>query len=354
MRKKIIKDRKIRIGLVGCGRIAKNHIEAILAKPKDFELVACDEKDENLNQAILSQAVAKYNRYEAMLQQEDLDLVVLCTPSGLHASQAILAAKNGKNVLTEKPMATSWSDGLKMVNACGQAEVDLFVVKQNRLNPTVSLVKKAIDEGYFGKLYLLSSNVFWTRPQDYYDQAPWRGTWRMDGGALMNQASHYVDLLVWLGGPVAKTQALSATLARKIETEDSLVMNLQYRSGALGSMAVTMLTYPKNLEGSLTILGEKGSVRLGGAALNEILEWQFSDSSMISKEDAQSMNYNPPSVYGFGHAIYYQNLLNYFRGDPSVLTTGVEGLKSLEVMCAAQESAKLGQCVGLPLRYINV
>ena len=225
------------------------------------------------------------------------------------------------------------------------------MVKQNRLNPTVNLVKKAIDNGSFGKIYMLSSNVFWMRPQDYYDQASWRGTWDLDGGALMNQASHYVDLMAWFGSGVARVQAMSATLGRRIEAEDTMVINLQYRSGALGSMAITMLTYPKNLEGSLTVIGERGTVKLGGSALNEILEWEFSsESQMMSKEVAQKRNYNPPSVYGFGHAIYYENLVRYFRGQESELTIGREGLKSLELMCAAQQSAKLGECVGLPMQ----
>jgi len=345
-----IKSRKIRLGLAGCGRISKYHVDAIMAKSKDLELVAvCDSDINKMEQPFLEAIKRKYIHYEEMLAQEELDLVVLCTPSGLHPEQVILAAQSGKNVLTEKPMATNWKDGLEMVKAAEKARIDLFVVKQNRLNPTVNVVKQAIENNQFGRIYLLASNVFWARPQEYYDQAFWRGTWRLDGGALMNQASHYVDLMAWFGGSVAKVQALSGTLARKIEAEDTVVMNLQYRSGALGTMAVTMLTYPKNLEGSLTVIGEKGTVRLGGTALNEIVEWQFAERGMISKEEALAMNYNPPSVYGFGHAIYYQNLIYYFRGETYQLTDGHEGLESMELLCAAQRSAKLGECVGLPL-----
>jgi UDP-N-acetyl-2-amino-2-deoxyglucuronate dehydrogenase len=191
---KLIQDRKIRIGLVGCGRIAKNHIEAILEKKEDLDLVAvCDSNPTILDQMILNPEPQKYLDLEEMFSQEDLDLIVLCTPSGLHSSQTILAAEYGKNVLTEKPMATAWADGLAMVNACEHAGTDLFIVKQNRLNPTVGLVKQSIDKGHFGRIYMLSSNVFWARPQSYYDQAPWRGTWHLDGGALMNK-----PVIMWI------------------------------------------------------------------------------------------------------------------------------------------------------------
>lgn len=345
-----IKHRKICIGLVGCGRIAKNHVEAILAKSEDLELVAiCDNDPAKLEQDFLKDVPNKYTDFQKLLVRDDIDLVVLTTPSGLHPEQTILAAQARKNVLTEKPMATCWQDGLKMVAACKKANVDLFVVHQNRLNPTVNVVKAAIDAGHFGKVYMLSSNVFWMRPQEYYDQASWRGTWQLDGGALMNQASHYVDLMVWFGGQVKKVQAISGTLGRKIEAEDSLVLNLQYEANTLGSMAVTMLTYPKNLEGSLTVIGERGTVRLGGAALNEIMEWHFEDAQMMAqKEAALAMNYNPPSVYGFGHSIYYQNLINFYTDQPFQLTDGEQGLNSLALLCAAQASARSGQMIQLP------
>ena len=165
--------------------------------------------------------------------------------------------------MSEKPMATRWKDGIAMVHACDDAKVRLFIVKQNRRNATIQLLKRAIDEKRFGRIHMVQVNVFWTRPQAYYDSAKWRGTWEMDGGAFMNQASHYIDLLDWLIGPVADVQAMTGTLARDIEVEDSGVLNVRWRHGALGSVAVTMLTYPKNLEGSITIIGEKGTVRLG-------------------------------------------------------------------------------------------
>ena len=208
-----------------------------------------------------------------------IDLVVLTTPSGLHPSQAIAAAKAGLHVCTEKPMATRWNDGLSMVNACDACGVHLFVVKQNRFNSTLQLLRKQIKADRFGKLAMVCINVFWQRPQSYYDQDKWRGTLELDGGALMNQASHYIDLLDWLVGPVESISASIATLDRNIEAEDTAALQLRWRNGALGTMAVTMLTYPKNLEGSITIIGTEGTVRIGGPAVNKIEHWSFKNSS---------------------------------------------------------------------------
>lgn len=347
----VIKDRRIKIAVAGCGRISAKHFESIRQHRNDLELTAiCDIDEEVLRRHEASLGVKGYQRYEEMLEKEELDLVALCTPSGLHPEQAILAAKHGVHVMTEKPMATRWKDGLAMVKACDEAHVRLFVVKQNRKNPTLQLLKRAVSEGRFGRIYMVHINVFWTRPQSYYDSAKWRGTWELDGGAFMNQASHYVDLLDWLIGPVASVQAMTGTLARNIEVEDTGVINIRWRNGALGSMAVTMLTYPKNFEGSITILGEKGTVRVGGVAVNEIQHWEFMDTR---EYDAQlkDVNYQTKSVYGFGHPLYYANVIDVLRGLAEPDTDGREGLKSLEILIAAYLSARDGKTVALPLEY---
>ena len=245
-------NRKIRIAIVGCGRISQRHFDSIEAHNDELELVSvCDTDPGVLTAHHKKYDVPKYIHLDEMVKNEKLDLVALCTPSGLHASQTEIAAKNGVHVITEKPMATKWHDGLRMVRACNDAEVRLFVVKQNRHNVTLQNLKRAIEKGRFGRIYMVNINVFWTRPQEYYDAAKWRGTWEFDGGALMNQASHYVDLLDWLAGPIESLQAYTATLARNIEVEDTGVLSVRWRSGALGSLNVTMLTYPKNLEGSI-------------------------------------------------------------------------------------------------------
>jgi UDP-N-acetyl-2-amino-2-deoxyglucuronate dehydrogenase len=283
-----------------------------------------------------------------MLKAEALDLVALCTPSGLHPEQAILAARHGVHVLTEKPMATRWNDGVRMVRACDDAGVRLFVVKQNRRNTTLQLLKRAVSEKRFGKIHLVQLNVFWTRPQSYYDQGNgWRGTWEFDGGAFMNQASHYVDLLEWLVGPVEKVQAMTST-TRDIEVEDTGVWNVQWRNGALGSMSVTMLTYPKNMEGSITILGEHGTVRVGGVAVNDIQTWEFADSRDYDAQ-VRDASYDTTSVYGNGHPLYYSNVVQVMRGEAEPETDGREGLKSLELLIAAYLSARDGRAVSLPL-----
>ena len=347
----VIQNRKIRIAVVGCGRIANNHFASIATHSDNLELVAvCDSNAATLELHKAQHQVPGYQRLEDMLTTEQLDLVVLCTPSGLHSQQAIAAARHGINVMTEKPMATRWQDGLRMVKACDQAEVYLFVVKQNRRNTTLQLLKRAVEEKRFGKIYMVSLNVFWTRPQDYYDSAKWRGTWELDGGAFMNQASHYVDLIDWLIGPVGSVHAMTATLGRNIQVEDSGVLNIRWRSGALGSMSVTMLTYPKNLEGSITILGEKGTVRVGGVAVNDIQVWDFAEPRDYDA-NIKEANYETTSVYGLGHPLYYKNVIDVLRGEAEPETDGREGLGSLEVLIAAYLSARDGHTISLPLEY---
>ena len=266
-----ITDRKIRFALVGCGRISANHIDAIARHGDRAELVAvCDTDPDAVATAAARTGAAPFASLDALLAGSAADVVVLATPSGLHPAQAIRCAAAGRHVVTEKPMATRWEDGKAMVHACDAAGVLLFVVKQNRRNATLQLVKRAIEQQRFGRIYMVTVNVFWARPQAYYDSAPWRGTWEFDGGAFMNQASHYVDLLDWLIGPVESVQAYTATLARDIQVEDTGALSIRWRTGALGSMNVTMLTYPRNFEGSLTILGERGTVRLGGVAVNRV------------------------------------------------------------------------------------
>jgi UDP-N-acetyl-2-amino-2-deoxyglucuronate dehydrogenase len=205
-----------------------------------------------------------------------------------------------------------------------------------------------MDKGRFGRIFLANTTVRWSRPQEYYDQASWRGTRALDGGAFMNQASHYVDLVQWLLGPVESVVAKTATLARKIETEDTGVAVLKFASGGIGTIEVTMLTYPKNLEGSLTILGERGTAKIGGTAVNKIEHWAFADSD---PDDAlvEAASSNPPNVYGYGHEGYYRNVLAVLRGDAKAETDGREGRKSLELILAIYRAARSGCEVRLPL-----
>jgi len=338
-----------RIALVGCGRISKNHFEAI-DKIDGLELVAVSDADpERAKRAGLEWKVPYFSSYEKMLAESNADVVTIATPSGLHPEQGIAAAKAGKHVVMEKPMAISLTGADALVQACDKAGVQLFVVKQNRLNPPVQLLKRAVDRNRFGRIYMASCAVHWARPQEYYDQAPWRGTWEFDGGAFMNQASHYVDLIQWIMGPVESVMAKTATLARRIETEDSGIAILKFRSGALGAIEVTMLAYPRNLEGSLTILGEKGSAKIGGTAVNKIEHWEFAEADDDDKL-IEAANTNPPDVYGLGHQGYYRNVLSVLRGEAKPDTDGRAGRKSLELILGIYESAKTGREVPLPLR----
>ena len=205
--------RKINFALVGCGRISKNHFAAIREHSGDAELISvCDVDKKALKLAADETSAKPYSSLHSLLAESDADVIVLTTPSGLHPEQAILAAASGCHVVTEKPMATRWHDGLRMVKACDEAGVRLFVVKQNRKNATLQLLRKAINKGRFGRIYMVNINVFWNRPQEYYDSAAWRGTWEFDGGAFMNQASHYVDLLDWLIGPIESVQLIPPRL----------------------------------------------------------------------------------------------------------------------------------------------
>jgi len=346
-----ITDRKIRFALVGCGRIAQNHFAAIKQHSDRAELLGVsDVNPVALAEAVKSTGAKPFKTLTEMLAGCDADVFILTTPSGLHPDQAIEIASAGKSVVTEKPMATRWDDGKRMVKACDLAGVRLFVVKQNRRNATLQLLKKAIQKKRFGKIFMVNINVFWTRPQSYYDQGGWRGRWEYDGGAFMNQASHYVDLVDWLIGPVESLQAFTATLRRDIEAEDTGVISLKWRSGALGSMNVTMLTYPKNLEGSITILGEKGTVRIGGMAVNEVQHWEFEDTDPDDVK-VKEASYATTSVYGFGHPLYYDNVIKVMRGEAEPETDGREGLKSLELIIATYLSARDGKRISLPLDY---
>jgi UDP-N-acetyl-2-amino-2-deoxyglucuronate dehydrogenase len=347
----IVPTRKLRFAVVGCGRISQSHFAALKQHAARAELVAvCDNHAPRLAAATAATGAAGFASLDELLAKSEADIVVLATPSGLHSRQAIEVAQAGRHVMSEKPMATKWDEGVAMVRACRDAGVKLFVVKQNRLNPTLQLVKHAVELGRFGRLAIVNVNVFWTRPQSYYDAAPWRGRWDMDGGAFMNQASHYVDMVDWLVGPVDNVHAYTATLARDIEAEDTGVMSLRLRSGALASVNVTMLTHHKNFEGSITLLGERGTARVGGVAVNKIEHWDF-DAPHADDAKVASASYGVESVYGPGHPLYYDNVINTLRGEVHAEVDGYEGLRSLEVLIAAYRSARDGVRVGLPLVF---
>jgi UDP-N-acetyl-2-amino-2-deoxyglucuronate dehydrogenase len=335
-----------RIGIVGCGRISQFHIDAI-EKVDGLTLAAVCDVDEGRARAAGEKAgVPSFASVEAMLKGAELDIVAVCTPSGLHPEHGIAAAKAGKHVVSEKPMALSLEGADSLIAACEKAGTRLFVVKQNRLNPPIQLLKRAVERGRFGRIFMANVTVRWQRPQEYYEAEKWRGTWKLDGGAIMNQASHYVDLLQWLVGPVDSVMAKTATQARHIEAEDSGAAVLKFASGAIGMIEVNVLTYPRNYEGSITIIGESGTVKIGGTSVNKVEHWAFAEYDDDDKYvETGAINTSPPTVYGFGHEGYYRNVVAVLRGKATADTDGREGRKSLALILGIYESARTGKNV---------
>jgi UDP-N-acetyl-2-amino-2-deoxyglucuronate dehydrogenase len=342
--------REFRVGLVGCGRISRNHVEAITRIDGLRLTAACDTDAARARAVAQETGATAFDSLDAMLAADTCDVVTICSPSGLHSAHGIAAAAAGRHVITEKPMSVTLPQADALIAACDRAGVKLFVVKQNRLNPPIQLVKRAIEKGRFGRIFMANVTVRWQRPQEYYDAEPWRGTWALDGGAIMNQASHYVDLIQWLLGPVESVMAKTATQARRIEAEDSGAAILSFASGAIGVIEVNVLTYPKNLEGSLTIMGERGTIRVGGTAVNRVEHWTFAEPDDDDRAvESGAINTDPPNVYGFGHAGFYRDVVAALRGEITPATDGRAGRSSLELILAIYESARRGSTVTLPL-----
>lgn len=340
----------IKFGLIGCGRISAKHFEAI-AQIENAEIISCCDIIEKKARETSEKYNIKihYKDYKKMLDTEKLDAILICTPSGLHPQMGIEAANRKIHVVTEKPMAITLKSADELVKACDLNEVELFVVKQNRLNPSIQLLKKAIDKGRFGRLFSANATVRWTRPQSYYDMSTWRGTWEFDGGAFMNQASHYFDLINWLMGPVESVMSFTATLNHEIETEDQGAGIIHFRNGAIGVVEVTMNTYPKNYEGSITIMGENGTVKIGGVAVNKVEHWVFKDYDDDDKL-IETVETNPTSVYGFGHLGYLKDVVQVLQGNGKPKTDGRSGRKSLELILAMYDSARTGKKIAIPLK----
>ena len=339
----------IRFGLLGCGRIAKRHSELLGGRHIErAELsVVCDPIRERADAIASRFNVAADYDIDNFLSRKNIDAVAVLTPSGLHPEHVIACARAGKHVVVEKPMALRLQDADEMIRACDEAGVKLFVVKQNRFNVPVLKAREALEAGRFGRLVLGTVRVRWCRDQSYYDQDAWRGTWAYDGGVLTNQASHHVDMLEWFFGDVVNVHARATTALVKIETEDTAVATLKFRNGALGIIEATTAVRPRDLEGSLSILGEKGAVEIAGFAVNQIRHWQFADELSSDKEVIEKFSVNPPNVYGFGHQAYYRHVVDCLVYQRAALVDGLEGRKSLELISALYESIETGQEVSL-------
>ncbi len=326
--------KKLNFGIIGCGRIAYKHAEAIKKNEKANLLCVCDIIEERATEYKDKYgAEAHFTDYRKMLEYSGLDVVNICTPSGMHAEMGIAAAKAGKHVIVEKPMALSLKDADDLIEACDENGVKLAVCFQNRFNPPVQKLRRALEEGRFGKLTHASATVRWFRPQDYYDQAPWRGTRAMDGGCLMNQSIHNIDLLQWMMGPVESVFGYTATNLRKIECEDVGVAVLKFKNGALGVIEASTTIYPENLEETLNIFGEKGTVVLGGIAVNKIETWKFADST-DENVDLDGHQQDVPNVYGFGHDALVEDFIQAVTNNSKPYIDGWEGRRALEIVKA--------------------
>ena len=343
---------EFRFGIVGCGRIAKRHSEILgsgLIGGARFTAV-CDVQPDRADIMAEKFGVRSFHSLDAMLASDEIDVVSILTPSGMHAEHAIAAANAGKHVIVEKPMALRLEDADAMIAACDRARVKLFVVKQNRLNVPVVKAREALDAGRFGKLVLGTVRVRWRRDQSYYNQDSWRGTWAQDGGVLANQASHHVDLLEYFMGDVVSVHARATRTLVDIEAEDTAIATLEFANGALGIVEATNAARPRDLEGSLSILGEGGTVVIGGFAVNKIQTWDFVDPQPGDDDVLEKFSVNPPNVYGYGHQAYYEHVLDCLKTDSAALVDGLEGRRSLELITALYESIETGKNTYLRFR----
>jgi UDP-N-acetyl-2-amino-2-deoxyglucuronate dehydrogenase len=340
---------RLRAAIIGCGRIARRHA-AILRDLPDVQLIAMvDTRSERAEQFARDYGGRAYAAFGEMVSQEKPDLVNVCTPSGDHVSTVLALLRAGvPNVIVEKPMALRLRDADLMIEAAEKADARLFVVKQNRYNLPIVKLKEALDQGRFGRLVLGAIRVRWCRRQDYYDQAPWRGTWAMDGGVFSNQASHHVDMLVHMMGEVEEASALTTTRLVSIEAEDTGIAMLRFRNGALGVIEATTAARPVDLEGSISILGQNGTVEVGGFAMNEMKVWRFADPLPEDEGVLERYRTNPPDVYGFGHHEYLNQAIRAIQTGAPAPIDGREGRKSLEVITAIYESSESGGPVAFP------
>jgi predicted dehydrogenase len=332
--------------LVGCGRIAVKHAQLLGGGgiPGARLAAVCDIIPERARELSEKHGIPCFTDMHDMMETHEVDIDVVCvlTESGRHAEHTVALSRHGKHVVVEKPMALTLPDADAMIAACDQAGVRLFVVKQNRYNLPVVKMREALESGRFGDLVMGTVRVRWSRDQSYYDQDAWRGTWALDGGVFTNQASHHIDLLEWCMGPPATVFTRTRSALVDIECEDTGVAVITFKSGALGVVEATTATRPSDLEGSLSLLGARGNVEIGGFAVNQIRQWNFTESLPGDAEVLEKYSENPPNVYGFGHVAYLRHVVKVLGNGAPSLVDGAEGRKSLELIHAIYQSAETG------------
>lgn len=345
----------LNFALVGCGRIAKRHSELLgFSQIAGAQLVSvCDSVKEKAEKIGTQFEISAYEDMHEMMKQEKIDVVVVLTESGNHARHVVELAPYKKHIVVEKPMALTLDDADRMIQECDIHGVKLFVVKQNRFNVPVIKTREALEKGRLGKLVLGTVRVRWCRPQSYYDQDAWRGSWGLDGGVLTNQASHHVDLLEWMMGDVDSVQAMATTALVNIEAEDTAVVTLRFRNGALGIIEATTAARPKDFEGSLSLLGETGTIEIGGFAVNQMKVWSFLEKEPEDDRVMEEFSVNPPNVYGFGHQAYYEHVVDSISNGKQHLVDGLEGRRSLELINAIYESIETRKEVHLRFKPVH-
>lgn len=335
-------DSVLRFGLIGCGRISKVHT-SVISNLSGAKLEAvCDIVKERAVEVANKFKCKVFTDYKEMINSDEIDVIDICSPTHLHSQMVIDAAKAGKHVITEKPMALSITDADNMIQECKKNNVKLFVVKQNRYNPPIVKLKEAIEEGRFGKIFYGNTTVLWHRDQSYYDDQEWFGEWEKGGGVFINQASHNIDILQWLMGEVDSVYAKIDTMTHKINAEDLGMAILRFKSGAWATIQTTTCVFPKNLEGSVSIFGERASAKVGGIQMNEMQIWEFDD---YRSEDGLYHRYSttPPNIYGFGHIKYMEDVIKTLNGEKQPFVDGAEGMMSLELILAMYKSALTGK-----------
>jgi predicted dehydrogenase len=351
--------KKLKFAIIGCGRISYKHVEAVIKNNEEAELVGvCDlieenavrRKSEYLLKVDSSAKVDVYTDYKKMLNEIEVDVVTIATESGYHCEIAVYCMNKGKHVIVEKPMALSTKDADRMIECASQNNVKLCVSHQNRFNKSIMDLRKAVEENRFGKLINGTARILWNRNMDYYYQAPWRGTWDLDGGTLMNQCIHNIDLLQWMmGGEIETVYAQCDTFLRDIQAEDFGAILIRFKNGSIGIVEGSACVFPKNLEETLSIFGESGTVCIGGLAVNKIEIWRFADG--IDNEDTilKSQEDDPDSVYGFGHIPLFKDMLDAIKENREPLINGTEGKKGMSIILAAYKSRLTGLPVKFPL-----
>jgi predicted dehydrogenase len=340
---------KKRFAIVGCGNIANKHVHAIQGHINHAEIVAFCDIDFKRAQEFAKRSHARsFSRIKDMMQSmsRDIDIVNVLTPSGLHTNNVLELVAYRKPLVVEKPIALRLDEADKIIRACDAHGVKLFVVHQNRYNIPIVKAHEALEQGRFGKLVMGTVRLRWKRDQAYYDSADWRGTWAYDGGVFMNQASHHIDMLTWFMGDVESVSAVGGTRLVDIECEDTGAAILRFTSGAIGIIEATTATRPKDLEGSISILGEKGSVVIGGFFMNELTTWEFEKKQPIDDTIFEKAARNP-SDWSYNHGEYLKDVIRSVESNRSGLVDGLEGRKSLELVSAIYESIETGREITL-------